>query len=246
MRNNMQRIVFVFATVGIIAASAMVMPVSAVINYEAEIKKLQTQNAANINNKAVLETSALTLEQKIDRLRDAIASLDLQIRTNEASRAAVTIQIADNDHKISKAQTTLGEIVRQLYMDNELTMIEKMAASQNLSDFVDQEEYSMLMQEKIQSSLQEINILKKEHEHQKILVEQLISRNKIMQTQLELENQELNRLLSLNQQEQLAYNQSIAATNTQITDLQREQAEENLRFQREQEALAETARLKTA
>ena len=246
MRRNLRNVGILLAAFGVITTVAITEPASAAINYDAEIKKLQIQNSANAANRAALENTALTLEQKIAQLRETIASLDQQIRTNEASRADVTVQIAETEKKMTESQAVLGEVIRQLYMDNEMTMIEKMASSKNLSDFVDQEEYSMLMQEYIQQSLQEINALKKEQEQQKQLVEQLISDNKAMQAQVSSENQEVNRLLALNQQEQSEYTQTITTTSTQITDLQREQAEENLRFQREQEALAEAARRKAA
>jgi surface antigen len=230
----------------IIGVSAMSGPVSAAIDYNKEIKRLQDAKAADASTRASLQGVAMTLEQKLANLRTSIASLDAQIQVNLAARADTTAKIAVTDQQIAQEQQMLGQLIRQMYIDNDISMLEKMASSKNLSDYVEKEQYGLAMQSKVKQSLDRITALKKQQESQKALIDQLLADNQAMQAHATADRQEVSTLLAMNQQQQATYTQQITTATTQISDLERQQAEENLRFQREQAALAEAARQKAA
>ncbi|HEX8350352.1 MAG TPA: CHAP domain-containing protein [Hymenobacter sp.] len=230
----------------ILATSALSAGQASAVDYNAEIQKLQAQNDADATNRQQLQTSALTLEQQIADLRTTIANLETQLQSNQQDRALLIIKIEETGKQITEKQVYLGQLLRQLYIEGDISMMEKVASSKNMSDYVEKEQYNIAMQSKIKASLDHINKLKKQQESQKVLVEKLIADNKAMETQVSTEKQEVSRLLALNQTQQAEYTQNIATNSTEINDLQREQAEENLRFQREQAALAAQARQKAA
>ncbi|HSH17887.1 MAG TPA: CHAP domain-containing protein [Candidatus Saccharimonadales bacterium] len=214
------------------------------INYNAEIKKLQNQNATNEQNRQQLQGAALTLEAKITNLKTTIAALDNLIRVNESQRAGLTASIAAHEAEIAKEREALKVSVRKLYITSDMSMMEKMASSRNLSDFVEKEQFEVSAQESVQDSMDAIKRLQEEQKQQKAQIEQLLEDNRMMQGKMAGEKQEVDRLLALNQSEQAQYSQNIASNNSQIGELERQQAEENARFLREQAALAEAARKK--
>lgn len=239
--------VSIFSFIGIIGILlSIVPPAVAAVNYDSEINKLRTQNSANANNKVELQTEAMSLEAKIVHLQTTIATIEAQIRSNEAQRVELAAKIIETEKEIVKQKELLGTTVRKLYIDNDVSMLEKMASSSSLSEYVEREEYGLSVQAEIQRGIQRINELKKQQEAQKALVEKLLSDSKTMQTQVASEKQEVARLLAMNQTQQASYTEQISTNNAQITDLQRQQAEENARFMREQAALVEAARKRAA
>lgn len=215
-------------------------PVGAV-NYNAEIKNLQSQNAANETTRQSLQTSAATLQQKITSLQTTISALDTLIKSNETVRSQLTVNISENEARIVREQDILKASIRNLYIENDMTMLEKVASSKTLSDYVDKEQYTLSAQAQVKRGLDRINALKVEQQRQKKQVEQLIVDSSSMQSKMSADEQEVSRLLALNETEQSSYNQTIATTSSQIDDLERRQAQENTRFLREQAALAAAA-----
>lgn len=238
----------------ILAATAFVCSIGiatapqsvAAVDYDAEIKKLQTQNATNETNRQALQSEAQTLEQKIASLQATIASLGSQILDNVTEQERLAGKIRETEAEIAKNQTILTNSIRDLYIQNDMSMLEKMASSESLSEYVEREQYTVSAQAEVTEGLDRINELKVQQQKQKSAVEQLITDNKAMESRVAAEKIELNRLLAMNQTEQAAYTQTIATNNAEITDLQREQAEENARFLREQAALAAAAQRKSS
>ncbi|HSH55208.1 MAG TPA: CHAP domain-containing protein [Candidatus Limnocylindrales bacterium] len=219
----------------------LVQPAIAV-DYNQEIQKLRTQNDSNGANRADLQTQAASLETKIANLQTTIATLEETIRQNQQQREELAANIKATEQEIARQKKLLGVAVQRLYIENDMSLMERMASSQNLSEYVEKEEYGLSVQAEIQKGIQRINQLKKQQEAQKAQVEQLLADNKLMQDRLASEKQEVARLLAMNQEQQASYTQQISANNSQITDLQRQQAEENARLLREQEAAARAAR----
>lgn len=215
------------------------------IDYNAEIKKLQNQNTANESNKQELQGVALTLEARIGNLQTTITALDNLIRINETQRTDLAANIAANEAEISKEREALKVSIRKLYIENDMTMLEKMASSKSLSDYVEKEQFELSAQASVKESMDHITQLQDEQRQQKAQIEQLLQDNKLMQAKMASEKQEVNRLLALNHSQQAEYSQTIAANNSQIGELERAQAEENARFLREQAALAAAAQRKS-
>lgn len=229
------------ATLVSILIAASQMQVYAV-DYNAEIQKLRNQNTANESSRNNLQNTALSLEARIANLQTTISALESLILSNQNLQNDLTRQIAEHQAAIAREQQTLKESMRQMYVESDMSMIEKMASSKTLSEYVEKEEYSLSAQAAVKKSLDKIAALKTQQEKEKKHVDTLIADSRSMQNQVAAEKSEVDRLLAMNQQEQAAFGQSIATNNSQITNLQRQQAEENARFLREQTALASAAR----
>ncbi len=229
-----------------VIAAVTAQPALAAVNYNDEIKRLQNQNNNNASNRSNLQTQAVTMESKIADLQATIVTLEAEIQTNQAQRQELAAKIVATEQEIVRQKQLLGVSVRKLYIDSDISMLEKMASSSNLSEYVEKEEYGLSVQNEVQKGIDRVNQLKTQQEAQKSRVEQLLADNTAMQSRIASEKQEVARLLAMNQEQQATYTKQISTNNSSITDLQRQQAEENARLLREQEAAARAARQRAA
>jgi len=221
---------FITVTVALVAMLAgIVQPVSA-SSYSAQIQDLQNQNTSNQSSRSNLQSSAATLQGQIDALQTTIATINDQIATNQTRQAEVNQQIADTQAKITQEQGILSDSVRKLYIQNDMSMLEMMASSKNLSDYVDREQYTVAAQTSVKKELDKINALKAQEQKQKKQVDGLLADNRAMQSQLTKQKAQVDNLLAMNETQQAAYTASIAANNSKITDLEQKQAAENAAF----------------
>ncbi len=221
-------------------------PLAFAVSYNESIRQLQSENQQNSENKEELQTEAVTLESKIAELQATISGLEASIRSNETKKVELDVRISETELEIARQKVVLGTSVRQMYIENDTSMMEKMASSKNLSDFIEKEEYGLSVQAEIQKTIERIAQLRKQQASQKAQVEQILADNITLQTKVAAEKVEVDRLLAMNKAEQSAYSLQIASNSSKISDLERQQAEENARWLRQQAALVEEARRKAA
>ncbi len=217
-------------------AATSVTSTAAAVDYNTQIKNLQNQNAANQSTKTDLQTTATTLEGQISSLQRTLSNLSTQISVNQAEQARISQKIAETQAKIAEQQHILAQSVRKLYIENDMSMLEMMASSKNLSEYVDREQYTISAQASVKEGLDRINSLKAQEQKQKDQVDQLLEDNKTMQSQTASQKSQLDELLAMNQSQQAQYSATIAANNSQISQLQKQQAAENAAFLRQQAA----------
>lgn len=219
---------------------------AAAVDYNAEIQKLQTQNSSNETNRSNLQTAASDLQTQIANLQAGIANLDKQIANNQTQQAELNQKIEANKAEIARQQAILADSIRKLYISNDMSTLEMVASSKNLSEYVDRQQYTLAAQSSVKQSMDRITALKSTQEKQKKQVDGLLADNTAMQSQMSEQKKQVSTLLAMNQSQQAQYSATIASNNSQITDLQKQQAEENERFLRAQAAAAAAAKAKAA
>ncbi len=117
-----------------------------------------------------------------------------------------------------------------MYVDNGMTQIEMLATSNNLSDYVDKEEYRTTVQNRLVETTNEIKALQVRLNEQKLSIERLLADQIAMSATVSGKQAETSRLLSLNQQQQTEYNNAVSSNNSKITELRRQQSIENARY----------------
>jgi surface antigen len=100
-----------------------------------------------------------------------------------------------------------------------MTTLEELASSNNISNFVNAETYRTAVQNKIQSTLDEINTLEAQQQAHETQIAELLGTQKTQQSQLASSEQQETSLLSYNQTQQAQYNQQITASNSNIASL---------------------------
>ncbi|HZM63875.1 MAG TPA: CHAP domain-containing protein [Candidatus Saccharimonadales bacterium] len=198
--------------------------------FDEQIRKLQQENAGRQDALSDLRGVAADYQQAIAVLRQQLAQVQAEINANIAKQAELQKKIEETVVELERQRAILGADIKAMYVDGDISTIEMLATSKNLSDFVDKEAYRNAVQKKIQETLKKITKLQAELQAQKDEVDQLLLQQRAQQQQLDANKAEQSRLLSMNQQQQAEFNTQIKGANSQIAELRRQQAEENCRI----------------
>lgn len=147
----------------------------------AEVDELQQQITANRekldelqkrigdykNLIATKQAEANTLKRQLLVLDDKVAEYQLDIEANELQLATVGLEIdaisqdiSDKDASIAKAKDKVAEIIRQLYITDQRSLIEILVLNRSLSVFFDQVNYLSELQGTLQSNINQLQTLK--------------------------------------------------------------------------------------
>lgn len=198
--------------------------------FDEQIQELREENAAREGALEDLRGRAANYQDAISILRQQISQLQAEIDASVVKQNELQTKIEKTQAEIDRQRTTLAADIKAMYVDGDISTIEMLATSNNLSEFVDKEAYRNAVQKKIQETLKKITKLKSELKAQKEEVDRLIVQQEAQRGQLNNNRAEQSRLLNLNQQEQNEYTQQVEAANDKIAELQRQQAEENCRI----------------
>lgn len=198
--------------------------------YDAQINSLKAQNnnvQAQVNS---LVQQAGSYQAAIDQLSAQIGALQSALTTNETKQADLQQQITNNQNKINQKKQYLGDDIKAMYVDGQLTTIEELATSNSLSDYVDKEEYRTGVQNKIDSQIKEINALQVQLQKQKTELDALVKSQQDQNAQLGAVQSQQQQMLAYNQDQQNAFNAQIAANSSKIAQLRQQQLAANRRL----------------
>ena len=195
--------------------------------YDVQIQNLENQNAQSQTVVNSLQTQATSYQDAIKKLQSQINSIQSQINSNEAKQAELQQQIAELQIQINQEKQVLGDDIKAMYVGGQMTTVEMLATSENLSDFVNAETYDSAVQNKIQSTLTKISQLQNNLKDQQNVVSQLLQTQQSNQVQMSAAQASQNTLLSMNQSQQASYNAKIQANESQIEQLRAEQIAAN-------------------
>lgn len=185
----------------VIVFSGLVAPVVRVHadSYDEQIKaleKLQSQNQAKANSYG---SQADKKEAEIAKLQNQIAGIQAQIKVNEDRQAELTRKIKEAQKRLEEQQDLLSANIKSMYIEGDISPLEILASSKNLSDFVDKQEYRDRIRENITNTLDEIDKLKQQLDDQRQEVIAIIEEKKSQRGVLNDKQSEANaKLNSLN------------------------------------------------
>lgn len=220
----------VLVVVSLFLIGGTVVPRVFADRFDEEINQLKQQNAQNQNALSALKVEASSYQDAINQLRAQINAVQAQINQNVAKQNELQAKIEEGQRELDHQRKILGENIKVMYVEGQITTIEMLATSKNLSDFVDKEEYRNAVERKVQDTLKKITKLQNELKEQKVQVERLLAEQKAQQQQLDYNRAEQARLLSYNQSQQSAYTAQMQANTAKINELKKQQAIENARL----------------
>lgn len=209
---------------------AVTSPVVHADRFDEQINSLSQQNSQTQQHDKLLENEAANLQSVVARIQGEITAIEQQIVANQAKRDETVTKIAEAEAELAKQKKLLGENVRAMYMEGDISTLEMLASSKDLSHFVDKQQYRESIQDKIKDTLDAVTSLKAELKDEKANIDKLLVDQQAMQTQLDGQRAEQNRLLALNQDQQAAYEQNIQSNNSKIAELRRQQIAANAAF----------------
>jgi len=196
-------------------------------SYTAQIQDLQNQNSQVSQNISGLENQASTYQGEINQLQVQISAIQSQIASTQANISEVQDQIQANQIKLTQEKATLDNIIKSMYVNGNLSTLEMLATSNNLSDFVTKEEYQNIVQNQIQSTLAQINATQATLKQQNAQLNVALFNQTSENSQLSSSEAQQQQLLSYNQTQQSSYTQQLQANNQKLSVLEAEQAAAN-------------------
>ncbi len=184
-----------------------------------QINALQAQNNDYQNKLDQLQSEATSYQDAINKLQAEITAVQFQINANTAEQAKLQQQIADAEAELVKQKKLLGENIRQMYLEGQISTLEMLASSKDLSDFVDKQQYRNAVQDKIKTTLDKITELRHELTAKKEAVEALLKQQEAQRAQLGASQAEQNNLLAYNEGQQLEFNQKTKDNQKKIAEL---------------------------
>lgn len=227
LRSTPFLIVASLLTVGMALATPLVVRAD---QYDDQINALRQQNAAARDVLSDLESQASSYQDVINKLQDQINTIQAAIAANEAEQARLQAEIIEVQRQIDEQKAILANDVKTTYISGQITPVEMLATSSNLSEYIDKQQAYAVVQDKIQATVKQITDLQNKLQRQKAEVDQLLASEKAQNEQLAADKAKQDELLSYNEGQQAAYNAQISANNSRIGDLRRQQAIENARY----------------
>lgn len=209
---------------GVFILSIALVPLVNADRYADEIAELEQRNEQREEHVHELIVLADSIQEAIDELEAHIARLQAKIAENKEKSAQLKIEIAEAEKELAYQKDVLGQNIKAMYLEGQISTLEMLATSKDLSQFVDKQQYRDVVKSKIKEQVDTITALRLKLQSQREEVEELIRQDKILREEVAEQKAEQNRLLSLNQSEQNKFNEKIAKDNEKIKELRAAQA----------------------
>lgn len=223
------RVSFIFALALVVTFSSIAPGVKADV-FDEQIRALQSQNSDAQANVNALQNQANSYQDAIAKLQSQINAIMAEIAANQVEQDKLQAEIAAKQAEIDQQKILLGEGIKAMYVDGQMSAIEMLATSRNLSDFVDKEEYRNAVQKNIQESLARIAKLQNELKQKKVQVDQLLENQRAQESQLAADRQQQSDMLAYTEAQKASFNSQIASNSSRIAELKRQQIIANSRF----------------
>jgi surface antigen/peptidoglycan hydrolase CwlO-like protein len=198
--------------------------------YDEKINALSAANASASGVVNGLENQAGSYQAQISQYQTQINDIQSKLNANQSQQASLQDQITADQQQIDAKKASLGSAIKSMYIDGQMTTIEELASSKNLSEYVDREEYRTSVQNDLNTKIKEIAKLQAQLQGKKQEVDQLVASEKAQNDQLGSAKAQQDQLLAYNQGQQDAYNSQISSNSSQISSLRRQQLAANSRF----------------
>jgi surface antigen/peptidoglycan hydrolase CwlO-like protein len=194
-----------------------------------QINNLNDQNADIQSDVDQLVDEAADYKDAIQKFQTQINGLQTQIDKNTKEQQRLKAEMKKAEAELAEQKDLLGQNIRAMYVEGDMSTIEMLASSNDLSEYIDREQYRNSVKNKISETVTKINDLKKQLSEQKNKVDALLKEQNNQRAQLATSRAEQRKLLSYNESQQDGFNKKSKANQKRIAELMRQQAEQNAR-----------------
>lgn len=170
-----------------------------------QIDELERRIAAYEESAAELRGRAASLANEIARLRAEEDALQALIDLSQLRLDNLIAEIEANERRIINNQNALGYVIADRYIEGQTTLIERLASSQSLSSFIDQEAKARSVSDNLTRTVREIHRLQRLLAEQRAEVEQVLAEQTAQQELLVAKRSERQTLLARTQGEEAAF-----------------------------------------
>ncbi len=197
----------------------------------AHADQFDVQIAALKQKVAESQAAASQLAGQANSLKTKLAGIQAQVDAAQQQLALTNSQISDTQAKIDQAnkdldrqKSILKDNLRMIYKEGNVSPIEVVASSANLSDFVAKQEYLSAIKKKIDKNLAKIDALKADLDTKKSQLTALSGVQQDTYNQIAQQKAEQQSLLARTQGQEANYQKIAQEDNSKITQLRAAQA----------------------
>lgn len=213
--------------IGVTVAGFIIEPIAQADQYEEKIQQIEAENRKKQSTVDKLREQAVSYEDAVKRLQAQINTLQAQIRKNQEKRDDLQRQIEIAQKELDKQRHILGQNIKAMYVEGDISTLEMLASSKDLSEFLDKQQYRDSVQQKVKATLDKVNELRDQLREQKTLVEKLLTDQREIQNQLASDRAEQQKLLAYNEGQRSNFNSEIRKNTSRIAELRAQQAAAN-------------------
>src|SRR3990167_1249165 len=198
--------------------------------FDEKINRINQDSSEKAAVRNQLGSEAASLSEKINKLQAQIDSLRAQINDYINDIKKLQRQIRIQEEELEKQKAILGENIKTMYLEGDITTLEMLASSRDLSEFVDKQQYRLAVQDKVTDTMNQIIDLKQQLKTKKDSILEKLEDKKAAQSQLNARQAENNEILSLNESQQANLNSKLQQNAARVAELRAQQFAANSRF----------------
>lgn len=160
---------------------AMVIPIGifggavSADEYDDKIAALEAEIALYQAESERLSQEAVSLQATLNQLAAQKAAVQAELNISQAKFEQLTRQIAETEKRIKDNKDALGVTIANMYVEDDITPLEMLASSKNISEYLDMQEYRSSVRDQLTSVIDEIKQLKTSLEGQKTEIAKVIA-----------------------------------------------------------------------
>jgi len=213
------------AVIIVVAAGFMWVnrPVSA-DQYDDKIRALQADMSRYQAESDRLNAEATSLANALAQITNEKNALQSQVNLSQNQYDQLLIKIADTEKQILDNQNALGSTLASLYVDDDISPVEMLASSKDISEFLNKQEYRNSIKKELSSTINRVKDLKVQLSTQKTEVEKVLNEQKAARDSLAAKESEQASLVAQTRNDEAAYQGLIKNSAAGIAEAKAQQA----------------------
>jgi len=197
-------------------------PVSA-DEFDDKIRALN-EDISNYRNQAnELRKQADTLQNVVNQLSADKAAIQLEVNRNQLRHDQLVTEIATMQKRIDENRKVSGDLIVKSSLSDDASLIVRLAASENLADYIDGEASRISVRDTIVQKTEESNRLKKQLETKKSEVKKVLDEQKLKRDEFASKEAQQADILAKTRGDEAEYQKMIASSQGEISKLREQQ-----------------------
>lgn len=216
----------------VLVASAGIIQLGSTVfarNYEAEIRAREQEANQYAQEAGRLGEVAATLQEAVGQLNSQISEIQGHINASQKKHDDLVAEIARNEKLIQNNRDALGDILSEMYVDDQISPLEMLASSKSIGDYIDKQEQRSSLRNSLNDKIKDIKQLQQTLEENKKDIEKVLSDQQAQRSQLDGKKAEQQKLLSDTKNDENAYQQLVGQKRAEMDQIRAEQIEANRR-----------------
>lgn len=190
-----------------------------------EIKALQSQIGDAESRAGDLRNKAQTLQNELNGIEKEKATIQSQIAIYQKQFEKLQLEIKTNEENIERNRDALGSILATMSLEDDITPIERIAGSSNLSKALDNFEYQSAVKNQLVEKVDGIKRAKADLEKQRDEVKVALANQQQAESALQQKIRQQNELITQTKNDEAEYTKYAKERNAQKAELQKQQQE---------------------